>query len=188
VNAREQDFAEMEVRAAVGADLRHLLAMNHTIESDQVWQLDLRRAAGQVTATFREARLPRPTRVQYPHDPSRLSEEWSRKDQIFTAVLGGDRLGYITLMDVTPSVVRVSDIVVDALYRRRGVGRGLLAAAHSWALARKRRFLVLEVQSKNFPAIRMAQKCGFEFSGYNDHYYSTQDVALFFVKTIPHGE
>jgi hypothetical protein len=28
------------------------------------------------------------------------------------------------------------------------------------------------------------RKTGFEFSGYNDHYYATQDVALFFGKLL----
>jgi hypothetical protein len=40
------------------------------------------------------------------------------------------------------------------------------------------------MQSKNQPAIRLAQKHGYEFCGYNDHYYMTQDVALFFAKAL----
>jgi RimJ/RimL family protein N-acetyltransferase len=38
------------------------------------------------------------------------------------------------------------------------------------------------LQSKNLPAIRLAQKFGYEFCGYNDQYYINQDVALFFAK------
>jgi RimJ/RimL family protein N-acetyltransferase len=40
------------------------------------------------------------------------------------------------------------------------------------------------VQSKNVPAIRLAQKSGFEFCGYNDQYYLNKDVALFFAKVL----
>jgi RimJ/RimL family protein N-acetyltransferase len=43
---------------------------------------------------------------------------------------------------------------------------------------------MIEMQSKNHPAIRLAQKHGYEFCGYNDHYYLTQDVALFFAKVL----
>jgi RimJ/RimL family protein N-acetyltransferase len=43
---------------------------------------------------------------------------------------------------------------------------------------------VLETQSKNHPCIRLAQKFGYEFCGYNDRYYPTQDVALFFGRAL----
>ena len=36
------------------------------------------------------------------------------------------------------------------------------------------------MQSKNNPAIRLAQKMGFAFAGYSDRYYRDQDIALFF--------
>jgi len=38
--------------------------------------------------------------------------------------------------------------------------------------------------SKNYAAIRLSQKLGFEFCGYNDHYYLTQDIALFFGRAL----
>jgi RimJ/RimL family protein N-acetyltransferase len=44
--------------------------------------------------------------------------------------------------------------------------------------------MILEMQSKNHPYIRLAQKFGYEFCGYNDQYYPTQDVALFFGKAL----
>ena len=64
------------------------------------------------------------------------------------------------------------------------LGNALLAAAQAWAEGRSHRRLILEMQSKNLPAIRLAQKFGCEFCGYNDHYYLTQDVTLFFTKTL----
>jgi RimJ/RimL family protein N-acetyltransferase len=42
----------------------------------------------------------------------------------------------------------------------------------------------MEMQSKNVAAIRLAQKSGFEFCGYNDQYYLNKDVALFFAKVL----
>jgi RimJ/RimL family protein N-acetyltransferase len=40
------------------------------------------------------------------------------------------------------------------------------------------------MQSKNHPAIQLAHKLGFEFCGYNDHYFSNQDIALFFSRPL----
>jgi RimJ/RimL family protein N-acetyltransferase len=57
-------------------------------------------------------------------------------------------------------------------------------AVQAWALQRGARRIVLEMQSKNHPYIRLAQKFGYEFCGYNDQYYPTQDVALFFGRAL----
>jgi len=77
-----------------------------------------------------------------------------------------------------------TEILVDAVDRRQGVGSALLMAVQEWAAARSLRRIILEMQSKNLPAIRFSQKYGYEFCGYNDHYYLTQDVALFFAKSL----
>jgi hypothetical protein len=42
----------------------------------------------------------------------------------------------------------------------------------------------MEMTTKNNPAICMARKLGYEFCGYNDHYYETQDIALYFGRSI----
>jgi ribosomal protein S18 acetylase RimI-like enzyme len=73
---------------------------------------------------------------------------------------------------------------VDLPRRRQGVAAALLTTTQEWAQERSHRRLILEMQSKNVPAIRLAQKFGYEFCGYNDHYYLTQDVALFFAKSL----
>jgi hypothetical protein len=60
----------------------------------------------------------------------------------------------------------------------------LILAAQSWALQRNDNKALLEIPSKNNPAIRLAQKQGYEFCGYNDQYYVTKDIALFFGRSI----
>jgi ribosomal protein S18 acetylase RimI-like enzyme len=64
------------------------------------------------------------------------------------------------------------------------VASALLMAAQNWAAGRSVRRIIMELQSKNLPAIRLSQKFGYDFCGYNDHYYLTQDVVLFFSKAI----
>lgn len=178
-------MSDIQLRPTIASDLSRLMAFDHAITSDSVWQLELRRDSGQVTTTFREVRLPRSIKVAYPHNPFALADDWVRKSMMYTAVINNDPAGYISLLERgTASVVWITDLVVDAANRRRGVGGALLAAAQEWAGSRSHRRLIFEVQSKNLPGIRLAQKSGFEFCGYNDHYYINQDVALFFSKVL----
>ena len=52
-----------QIRPAVATDLPRMMGMDHSVMSDYVWQLDLRRESGQVSATLREVRLPRPVTI-----------------------------------------------------------------------------------------------------------------------------
>jgi len=161
------------------------MAIEHATQSDYVWQLDLRRENGHIIATFREVRLPRPIMVQYPRDPYSLADEWSQRAAVFVALDGDEHLGYISVLEQAgATTVWVTDLVIRPSKRRRGVGSVLLSTAQKWAVARNARDIFLEMSSKNHPGIRLAQKFGFEFCGYNDHYYVTQDVALFFGRTL----
>lgn len=178
-------MSDIQVRPTVAPDLPRLMGLDHSITSEAVWQLEVRREAGQVAATFREVRLPRPVQAQYPHNHFSLADDWIKRSMMFTATLGADAVGYASLLERgTSSTVWVFDLVTDAAHRRRGVASALLAAAQAWAESRSHRRLILETQSKNIPAIRLAQKIGFEFCGYNDRYYLNKDVALFFAKIL----
>jgi GNAT superfamily N-acetyltransferase len=176
---------DLQIRPTIATDLSRLMGMDHTTHSDSVWQLELRRDGGQITAAFREVRLPRTTSLTYPHNPFALADDWVRKSMMYTALIGPDPVGYLSMLERgTASSVWITDLVVEARYRRQGVAASLLTAAQDWAQGRSHRRLILEMQSKNVPAIRLAQKFGYEFCGYNDHYYLTQDVALFFAKAL----
>ncbi len=129
--------------------------------------------------------MPRSVVVTYPRDPMTVSEEWSRRDAVLVAVEEGLPVGYLALVvERSASAARVTDLVVASDRRRKGIGSSLLSAAQSWAGERKVQRLILEMQSKNQPYIRLAQKFGYEFCGYNDQYYPTQDVALFFGRAL----
>jgi hypothetical protein len=64
--------APFEIRPASVSDIPRLIVLDHSCQSDYVWQLELRREVGQVTAGFREVRLPRSIEVKYPRNPSTL--------------------------------------------------------------------------------------------------------------------
>jgi GNAT superfamily N-acetyltransferase len=174
-----------EIRPVSVADIHRLIVLDHSCQSDYVWQLELRREASQVAASFREVRLPRSIEVKYPRNPSTLSDEWMRRDVALVALDEGNPIGYIcATVEYASAVAWVTDLVVSPLQRRKGAASALLTATQTWASERGIRRLILEMQSKNQAYIRLAQKFGYEFCGYNDQYYPTQDVALFFGKAI----
>ena len=178
-------MASFETRTANANDISHLMALDHSCLSDYVWQLELRREARQVSAAFREVRLPRSVQVKYPRNPLALADEWSRRDLALVAVLEGIPVGYLCArLEGASAVAWVTDLVVAPEQRRKGAASALLTATQAWALERGVRRLILEMQSKNQAYIRLAQKFGYDFCGYNDQYYPTQDVALFFGRTV----
>ena len=178
-------MAAFEIRPANVSDIPRLTALDHTCLSDYVWQLELRREAGQVTVNFREVRLPRSIAVKYPRDPSSLTNEWTHRDVVLAAVHEDIPVGYIcAVAEHSSAVAWVTDLAISADHRRKGAASALVTAVQAWALERGVRRLILEMQSKNQAYIRLAQKFGYEFCGYNDQYYLTQDVALFFGRTV----
>jgi ribosomal protein S18 acetylase RimI-like enzyme len=57
-------------------------------------------------------------------------------------------------------------------------------AAEDWAKNRGNTRVLVEMQSKNTPAIHMVLQLGYQFCGYNDHYYANQDIAIFFAQYL----
>jgi len=174
-----------EIRPVIANDLPRLMAMDHSSLSDYVWQLDVRRESNQVMVNFREVRLPRSVQVVYPRNPFSLADEWKKRDALLVGLYENDPVGYICATEEhASSIAWVTDIVVAPERRRQGLGSALLTAAQAWALERGVRRVVVEMQSKNQAYIRLVQKFGYEFCGYNDQYYPTQDVALFFGRAL----
>ena len=175
---------EIEIRPAVATDIKVLMTLEHATETDYVWQVDIRKETGQVETLFREVRLPRSVPVMYPRSTERLVDEWS-KTGMLVASAGGQLVGYVRVTDLLfPGTAWITDLVVAKRFRRKGIGTALTMAAGQWSRQRNNHRLVMEMPSKNHPAIKLAQKLGFEFCGYNDQYYVTRDVALFFGKSV----
>jgi len=176
-------MTEIQVRPAEFEDLPRLAVLDQSYSTDYVWQMEHRddAAAGSIQVSFRSARLPRPMRVNQQRDADRLMDDWNRRICFVVAEQDGVVKGYLNLIVApAPDTAWVSECAVDRQFRRQGVGSVLLTAAGQWARANRLKRLTLEMQSKNHPAICFAQKHGFVFSGYNDRYYPSQEVALFF--------
>ncbi len=176
---------EVQIRPATATDVPILMAIDHSCQTDYVWQMDIIREEGQAGAIFREIRIPHTIDVPYPRSVKALFETWNRRSGLLAAMIGEEVIGYIRMNDtVLPQTAWLSDMVVSPRFRRQGVGMALVLAAQAWAMDRKNKRALLEMCSKNFPAISLARKLGYEFCGYNDKYYDTKDIALFFGYTF----
>jgi GNAT superfamily N-acetyltransferase len=172
---------QVQIRPATNDDIATLAALDHSFSTDYVWQMETRQEGDAVYVTFRNVRLPRSMRAAPPFDAHRLAEAWTRRVCFLVAEETGHLKGYINLtLASVPGTGWIADFGVERRFRRTGVGTVLLAAALQWARHTSLQRVVLETQSKNYPAICFAQKHGLVYCGYNDRYYPNQDLALFF--------
>lgn len=162
------------------------MTLDHNYSTDHVWQMGYEKQQDAIITSFREVRLPRPMRVEYPRDPNLLADEWTHKALLLVVEVEDLLLGYLTLgAGHVPGAGWVTDLVIGPQFRRQGLATQLVHNARGWLAERGFEFMILEMQSKNFPGISFARKMGFQYSGYSDHYYPDQEIALFF--TFDHG-
>jgi ribosomal-protein-alanine N-acetyltransferase len=169
------------IRPAVSSDIDALIALDHGFSTDHVWQLSYSQEAEGMSVAFREVRLPRTMQVNYPRQPERLADEWTSKSGVLIGVLEDRPIGYLTVLEgPAEDTAWITDIVIDLRYRRMGIATRLLQFAKEWCLERGLTTMFMEMQSKNYPAICLAQKANFTFAGYSDRYYPDLEIVLFF--------
>jgi ribosomal protein S18 acetylase RimI-like enzyme len=172
----------MEVRLATLADMNVSLSLDHTSVTDHVWQMKVQKAAARVAISFDVVRLPRQMRAEYPRELDQLSEDWQRGEGYFVAELDGSVRGYVdVIIQQWPRMACLVNLAVHREYRRRGVASTLVRQACQWARDQEISSVLAEATTKNYPALCLYEKLGFQFCGFNDHYYPNRDIALFFV-------
>jgi GNAT superfamily N-acetyltransferase len=175
----------MQVRPARPRDLKLCAALDHSYTTDRVWQMEVREESGVVTSVFREACLPREIRVDYPRQGKSLLAGWKRRDGFLVVDDEREIRGYVGLTAQDEhGIAWVGDLVVDRVWRRRGLGTMLLQAAAQWGRENGLSRLVIEAPTKNYPAIRFCQSRGLTFCGYSDRYWLNHDIALFFEESL----
>lgn len=111
-------------------------------------------------------------------DENGLYAEWWEDAQAFGLFCGSTAPAGI--IEVWPEEwsnrMRVTEMWVDAAYRRRGFGAALMNRAKRIAVEGGYRCLMLETQSCNAPAISFYLSQGFEFIGFDRCCYSNNDV------------
>ncbi|MGQ9599995.1 MAG: GNAT family N-acetyltransferase [Anaerolineae bacterium] len=175
----------MDVRPATLADLNRCLSLDHTIVTDHVWQMKVQETDARLGVTFHTVRLPRQMRVEYPRNLEQLVEDWQRGDAFLAAEVDGEVRGYVDVIACPwQRMAWILNLAVEPLYRRRGIGAALVLRARQWAWEQGFQVILAETTTKNYPALCFYRKMGFQFCGFNDHYYSNQDIALFFVQRL----
>jgi ribosomal protein S18 acetylase RimI-like enzyme len=176
---------EIEIRPVNPSDYLFLENLEHYFFTNYVWQMDRSIEDDQVSARFRTVHLPRQVRVDYPHEADLFKEGKKHYHGMLTAVYAGVPVGYICMTEqLAASTAWIKQLVVQERLRRQGIATALVLAAQEWAAEKKYRKITLEMQSKNYPAIQMSMKLGFEFCGYNDHYYLNQDIVVLFARLL----
>ncbi|HSB67593.1 MAG TPA: GNAT family N-acetyltransferase [Anaerolineales bacterium] len=182
---------EIEIRPPNSADIPKLVELDHDYVSDHVWQMEVQHETGQkpsdlrVEIVFRQLKLPRSVHVEYPRSPTGLMDDWKERSCLLVAALQGEVVGYASVMlNISPYTGWLTDLAVMRRLRRQGIGSTLVLAGQEWARQKRCSRMVLEMQPKNYPAICLAQKLGYDLCGYNDHYFPNHDIALFFSKSL----
>jgi GNAT superfamily N-acetyltransferase len=176
---------EIEVRPMIVSDTPHLLQLDHSVLTNYVWQMERIVDDGQIHIQLREIRLPRKIKLEYPYPIGKIFNENENQQATIVALLKGEVVGYLRLLEGrSPGAAWIRDLVVRPDLRQQGVGSVLVIAANEWAAMNNLKRTILELQSKNHPAVRLANKLGYEFCGYNDHYYPNQDIAFFYSRFV----
>lgn len=172
---------EITVRPTRQEDIESLQAFEHGYYTEYVWQMSLESDAGESQTCFRRVRLPRRVFVSYPRKRVQVFEQFDQAEAFLIAELSERPVGYLKITaEHAAKVAKVTDLVVSAPMRRQGIASGLLLAGINLAVNRNFRTVILEMGSKNDPAIGLAAKLGFSFCGFRDFYFPNQELALFY--------
>jgi GNAT superfamily N-acetyltransferase len=178
-------MAEILIRQAVTPDIEVLAKFEHSVKTERVWQMTQNLDEEKISTSFVETELPREMRLAYPKSPDTLLDRWKHYSNVFVACITNAPVGYISFVSTfNPGMIWVKDLVVDELWRGKAVATTLIQAVTDWGIERDFVRMTLELSSKNYPAISLARKCGFDYAGFNDNYFNNNDIALFFSRYI----
>ncbi len=176
------------IRDGLASDIPDCLLLDHSYETDFVWQMQISDEDGWRRIDFRTERLPRALESIYPASEERLYAGLLA-DQCFlvatTRAEEPETIGYLTMhANRLYRIGEVQDIVVARHYRGMGIAARLVKIAGMWAREHQLLSLQVEVQTKNYPGIRFCEATGFAFCGFNDRYFPNRDIAVFFSQSV----
>ena len=176
---------EIQVRPIRLDDHEQLQAIDHYYQTDHVWQMERKLENKKITISFREIRLPRSVLIEYPKTLDSMVDDWDRKSTMFVAFYEEELCGYLRITEnLSTEISWVTDLVVQTNYRRHGVAANLIFNSLKRSADLEKSRITIETTSKNHPAISLFKKLGFDFCGYNDQYYDSNNVALFFGRDL----
>lgn len=98
-----------------------------------------------------------------------LDSDWSHPEVVVSDK--GDVIGFMVYWSVADEV-HLLNVVVDAPWRRRGIGRALVTRLVELSRAAAMRYVTLEVRVSNAPAQQLYRALGFERAGLRRRYYA----------------
>ena len=176
---------EIDIRPLAPQDIPFLQNIDHSYHTDYAWQMEVSLDVMDIHIRFKEVRLPRSMRVDYPRKVEDLGSVFESRDFTYVAHKEDEVIGYASVITGTSkSLGMITDLAVLRRYRKQGGGSALVLAVQSWLSQKGYEQVQLEMQSKNHPGISLANKLGFDFCGYSDRYYANKDIALFFGRRL----
>lgn len=172
------------VRDGIEDDIPACLALDSRYETHQVLQVYLhgQESTGWEVSLQRE-RLPRPVELSNSFQRIQLRSALDQKHCLLVAEQHSDEQimgGLVMTPNEMHGFAQIQNIVVSASARRKKAGSRLLIASGIWAREHGLTRLMAELQTKNTPAIAFLESLGFSFCGFNDRYFSDENIALFF--------
>jgi ribosomal protein S18 acetylase RimI-like enzyme len=178
-------MSEIEIRPATSADITTLVCFDHSCETTHIWQMESHTANELTEISFRETRLPRALHLDYPRNPARLPDTWTKHSLFLVAREGGIITGYLILdLEVDTRSAKVSDLVISPEFRRKGIGSALVIAAQDWLKKTGITLITLEMLVKNHAAIEFSRKLKYKFNGFADNYFANHDIVVFFARAL----
>jgi len=176
------------IRDGIASDVEACLALDHSYETDAVWQMTLQPDPSGWHITFRVERLPRTIPAQYTPQAATLERALAADQCLLVAITRGETpeiIGYLSLnYQAVEGIALIQNVVVAKDYRRLGIGKRLVNVARRWATEQTAHTLMMEVQTRNMPGIQFCQSVGLTFCGFNDHYFTHHEIAVFFAQAL----
>jgi GNAT superfamily N-acetyltransferase len=175
--------ARMLIRDGLPGDIASCLALDHTFETDRVWQMQVNEDAAAWEILFRLERLPRPVTVAHPGAEKRLIHAVKHDGLFLIAHERGTRepFGYLAMLpEPGEGFAHIGDLIVQSAYRREHIATRLLNVARRWAKERGLLRVHTAIGTKNHPAALFLEKAGFRRCGFDDRYFQNGDIALLY--------
>lgn len=175
----------MEIRPAIAADQGDIDALDCSYETEVTWQMEHQLEGEALQTSFRPVALPRPIKGEPPRGAPVVPQEPPSGEYLVVAEEASRVVGYLRgEAETWRAVGWITHLAVAPEHRHRKVGRTLLEHAQRWALREGLHSLIAETQTKNYPAIRFLQRCGFTFCGYQEGLYAEKDITVYFSRAV----
>lgn len=170
----------MRVRPATIQDYPEILQVRTHLETPGVLQLSIDPVDHGLDVSIREGSYPRPLRLENPLNPPDVPIQPLEDEYYAVAEDAGELMGYVrALADLTRGVGWITHIAVMPKHRRNHVGYGLMDGVRRWAEIADLHHLQAELETRNLPAYRFFQACGFRLAGYNERLNPDGSIVVF---------